>query len=75
MGWPCDEEGDRLRKAIIAAPDDAARKAAFEAFQKRMWQFIPLIPAGQFDQQNAYRSNISGVLSGYVIIYWNMEKG
>jgi peptide/nickel transport system substrate-binding protein len=74
MGWPCDAEGDTLRKAVTAAPDDESRKAAFEAFQKRMWQFIPLVPAGQFDQQNAYGKNISGVLGGYVIIYWNMEK-
>ncbi len=74
MGWPCDAEGDALRKAVTAAPDDASRKAAFEAFQKRMWQFIPYVPAGQFDQQNAYGKNVSGVLGGYVIIYWNMEK-
>jgi len=74
MGWPCDEEGDTLRKAIIAAPDEPSRKAAFEAFQKRMWQFIPFVPAGQFDQQNAYGKNISGVLSGYVNIYWNLQK-
>jgi peptide/nickel transport system substrate-binding protein len=74
MGWPCDAEGDVLRKAVLAAPDDAARKAAFETFQKRMWQFIPFVPAGQFDQQNAYGKNISGVLGGYVISYWNIEK-
>jgi peptide/nickel transport system substrate-binding protein len=74
MGWPCDAEGETLRKAVTAAPDDASRKAAFEAFQKRMWQFIPYVPAGQFDQQNAYGKNVSGVLGGYVIIYWNMQK-
>jgi peptide/nickel transport system substrate-binding protein len=74
MGWPCDAQGDALRKAVLAAPDIAARKAAFETFQKRMWQFIPFVPAGQFDQQNAYGKNISGVLGGYVISYWNIEK-
>jgi peptide/nickel transport system substrate-binding protein len=74
MGWPCDEQGDELRRAVLAAPDEAARKAAFETFQKRMWQFIPFVPAGQFDQQNAYGKNISGVLGGYVISYWNIEK-
>jgi peptide/nickel transport system substrate-binding protein len=74
MGFPCDEEGETLRKAVLAAPDEAARKAAFETFQRHMWQFIPFVPAGQFDQQNAYGKNISGVLSGYVISYWNIEK-
>jgi peptide/nickel transport system substrate-binding protein len=74
MGFPCDPEGAKLRQAVLQAPDDAARKAAFEAFQKHMWEFIPYIPAGQFDQQNAYRPNISGVLGGYVVSYWNIEK-
>ena len=49
-------------------------KAGFEAFQKRMWEFIPYVPGGQFDINNAYGKNISGVLDGYVIIYWNIEK-
>lgn len=75
MGWPCDAEGDTLRQAVTAAPDEASREAAFEVFQKHMWQFIPYVPAGQFDQQNAYGKNISGVLGGFVIVYWNMEKG
>lgn len=74
MGFPCDPQGVTLREAVLAAPDEAARLAAFEVFQKHMWQFIPYIPAGQFDQQNAYRKNISGVLGGYVISYWNIEK-
>ncbi len=74
MGYPCDPEGVKLRDAAMAAPDDASRKAAFAALQTYMWQFIPYIPAGQFDQQNAYGKNISGVLGGYVISYWNIEK-
>jgi peptide/nickel transport system substrate-binding protein len=74
MGMPCDPEGEALRQAVLAAPDDASRKAAFEVFQKHAWQFIPYIPAGNFDINNAYRPNISGVLDGYVINYWNIEK-
>ncbi len=74
MGMPCDQEGETLRQAVLAAPDDAARKAAFETFQKHAWDFIPYIPGGQFDINNAYRKTVSGVLDGYVINYWNMAK-
>ena len=74
IGFPCDPEGEDLRRSVLAAPDDAARKVAFETFQRHMWQFIPFVPAGQFDQQNAYGKNISGVLGGYVITYWNIAK-
>jgi peptide/nickel transport system substrate-binding protein len=74
MGMPCDPEGEKLRQAVLAARGQAAQNAAFETFQKHAWQFIPYIPGGQFDINNAYRKNISGVLDGYVIIYWNIEK-
>ena len=74
MGMPCDPESEKLRQAVLAARGLDAQKAAFETFQKNAWQFIPYIPGGQFDINNAYRKNISGVLDGYVIIYWNIEK-
>jgi peptide/nickel transport system substrate-binding protein len=74
MGMPCDEEGEKLRQAVLAAPDAESRKAAFDTFQKHAWEFIPYIPGGQFDINNAYGKNISGVLDGYVINYWNIEK-
>ncbi len=48
-GWPCDPQGEALRQAFLEAPDDASRKVAFAAFQKRLWEFLPYIPLGQFD--------------------------
>lgn len=73
-GFPCDKQGMALRDAVFAAPDDATRKAAFETFQRAMWQFIPYVPAGQFDVQNAWSKHVTGVLDSYVIAYWNIEK-
>ncbi|HEY2133426.1 MAG TPA: ABC transporter substrate-binding protein [Acetobacteraceae bacterium] len=74
LGWPCDPEGETLRQKVLSAPDAAARTAAFATFQKRLWDFLPYIPAGQFDVANAYRKNIDGVLDSYVIAYWNISK-
>ena len=73
-GFPCDPEGEALRQAFLGASDDAGRKATFAAFQKRLWEFLPYIPAGQFDVSSAYGKNISGVLDAYFIAYWNIEK-
>ena len=62
-GFPCDAEGEALRQAFLEAPDDPARRrVAFEKLQARAWQFLPYIPAGQFDVVNAYRPNVAGVL-------------
>jgi len=74
MGMPCDPEGEKLRQAVLAAPDQPARLATFETFQEHAWTFLPYIPGGQFDINNAYGKNISGVLDGYVINYWNIDK-
>lgn len=73
-GYPCDPAGETLRQQFLAAPNDAARKSAFEAFQKRAWEFLPYVPAGQFDVSNAYRSNVHGVVDDLFLNYWNIEK-
>jgi peptide/nickel transport system substrate-binding protein len=73
-GFPCDPQGEALRQTFLAAPDDAARKVAFDAFQQRLWAFLPYIPVGQFDVVNAWRGDVSGVLDAYFVTYWNIEK-
>jgi len=73
-GYPCDQQGEALRQAFFAAPDSAARRTAFEAFQRRAWEYIPYIPAGQFDVFSAYRRNVDGILDGAFIAYWNIQK-
>jgi peptide/nickel transport system substrate-binding protein len=73
-GWPCDPQGEALRQAFLEAPDDASRKVAFAAFQKRLWEFLPYIPLGQFDVVTGWGKNVSGVLNAYIVAYWNIEK-
>lgn len=73
-GFPCDPDGEALRQQFLVARDEPARKAAFEALEKRAWQFLPYIPAGQFDVLNAYRGNVTGVLDSYYLAYWNIRN-
>jgi peptide/nickel transport system substrate-binding protein len=73
-GFPCDPEGEALRQKVFAAADDTARRAAFEAFQRHLWDFMPYVPEGQFDVASAYRQDVTGVLAAYVQPYWNIEK-
>jgi peptide/nickel transport system substrate-binding protein len=73
-GWPCDPQGEALRQAFLEAPDDAARKVAFAAFQKRLWEFLPYIPVGQFDVATGWRKAVTGVLNAYIVAYWNIDK-
>jgi peptide/nickel transport system substrate-binding protein len=73
-GFPCDTDGEALRQKVLSAPDQAAQVAAFDTFQQHLWQFIPYVPLGQFDVDNAWGKNITGVVDGAFNAYWNIEK-
>ena len=72
-GWPCDEEAERLRAALIEA-DDAARPALLTQLQRRLAETVPYRIVGQSNGPAAYRTNITGVLPSPVVVYWNIEK-
>lgn len=73
-GWPCDAEAERLRGAVVDAPNDTARMAATEALHRRLAEMQPYRVLGQFDQPYARRDNIRGVLAAPVMVFWNVEK-
>jgi peptide/nickel transport system substrate-binding protein len=73
-GWPCDAEAEKLRDALARAPTPEAQKAALEAFHKRLWQVVPLVLAGQFEQPSVYRKNLSGLLKASSPVFWNVVK-
>ena len=72
-GWPCDEEAERLRQAFLDA-DDAGRPAALDRLHRRLAEVQPYRVLGQYDQPVAMRSNVNGMLSSAVMVYWNIAK-
>jgi peptide/nickel transport system substrate-binding protein len=72
-GWPCDEQAEALRAAFLDA-DDAARPAALEKLHRYLAQVQPYRVLGQYDQPVALRSNVTGLLSSPIIVYWNIDK-
>ncbi|MBL8691864.1 MAG: ABC transporter substrate-binding protein [Rhodospirillaceae bacterium] len=74
-GWPCDEEGEKLRLQLLDATDPAERKQLLEAFHKRLWEYLPLIPAGQYESVSAWRTDrVQGVIKAPTLAYWNISK-
>ena len=74
FGWPTDAKMEELREAWFNAPDAASSKRAADAVQKRAYEFVPVIPTGQFILPTAYRSNISGLIIAPINLLWNVEK-
>lgn len=73
-GWPCDEEAERLRNAVVDALDEPARRAAIEVLHRRLAEVQPYRVLGQYDQPYARRSNVTGVLDSPLMVFWNIEK-
>ena len=72
FGWPCDSELERLRDAFAKETDPAKQKAIAEAVQQRAAAYPTHVPLGQYVQPVAMRKNVSGLLTGPSIAYWNI---
>ena len=73
-GWPCDQVEEDMRMQYIRESDPAKRKDLLVAMHRRLWEFVPYLPLGQFVQPFLWRSNISGVLRTNVLAFWNISK-
>ena len=72
-GWPCDEAAEKLRAAFLDA-DEAARPAALDTLHRYLAEVQPYRVLGQYDQPVAMRTNITGMLTSPVMLYWNIDK-
>ena len=74
FGWPSDPKMEELREAWFKAKTPEESKKAAEAVQRRAFEFVPIIPTGQFILPTAYRSNIRGLIIAPINLLWNVEK-
>jgi peptide/nickel transport system substrate-binding protein len=72
-GWPTSPRLEELRGQWFAAPDDTARKAICRDIQLQAFQDVPYIPTGRWADVTAWRTNMTGVLSGMPLFY-NLSK-
>ncbi|MFT8242794.1 ABC transporter substrate-binding protein [Roseomonas sp. BN140053] len=73
-GWPCDEQLEQLRRAWWEETDAAKRRALVDDIQRRAFEVVPYINAGQFRSRAAFRSNVEGVRATTVPVFWGVRK-
>jgi len=73
-GWPCDPELEKLRDQFARSLDDKSRKAIAEQVQVRAMEIGAYVPLGDYEKAVAARKNISGFVTGYMTVFWNVEK-
>jgi peptide/nickel transport system substrate-binding protein len=73
-GWPCDEHIAQLTDAWAVETDAAKRHAITEELQRRHLESVTYIPLGQYQSVIAARKNLTGIIGGPALFYWNIDK-
>jgi peptide/nickel transport system substrate-binding protein len=73
FGWPTSPEMESLREQWFDAPDPATQKKLAEAIQTQAFIDVPYYPLGIYFVPTAYRSDLTGVLSG-LSLFWNVRR-
>jgi len=73
-GWPTDSPLERLRDAFALATTERERKSLAEQVQVRAMEIVSYIPLGEYRIYPVARSNVTGLVPGFFLVYWNLEK-
>lgn len=74
FGWPTDPEAERIHDQWVLASDPAEQLRLEKAYELRACEFLPFLPLGRYVQSSAWRANITGILKGPSIVFWNVKK-
>ena len=74
VGWPTDPKLESLRDAWIDSTDEAEKKKLSEQIQTEAFDFVSVIPLGQYMQSTAWRSDLKGLLKGPGPVFWNISR-
>jgi len=74
FGWPCDQAAEKMRQAFMREPDPTKQKQIADAWHKQLWENIPFVPVGQYDQPIIHRKNVTGIVRGVMIVWWGIDK-
>jgi peptide/nickel transport system substrate-binding protein len=75
-GWPCDKPLDELRTAWIKETVPAKRRELLDAFQRRAYETVPYVNAGQYSTAFAARANLKGLdkLWSGMPAFWALDR-
>ncbi|WP_170134892.1 ABC transporter substrate-binding protein [Acuticoccus kandeliae] len=74
FGWPANEKIEELRAAWGAEADPDKRAEIMDALHEEMMDYAPFVMLGQYQMPSGWRSNVSGVVKGSILGFWNIEK-
>lgn len=73
-GWYCDEQLKPLMDKFNLSNDIEVRKRLAGEMQERVYAVGNFVSGGQFTAADGHRSNLKGVLSVGIPVFWNIQK-
>ncbi len=74
-GWPSMPDIEALRNTWLRTSDLAGQKKIAREIQARAFMEVPYIPLGQMITPTAYRSDLTGMITGGITAFWNIRRG
>lgn len=72
--WASSPRLEDLRDAWFRAPDLATRQRIAAEIQIEALNEVTAIPLGLFYDRTAYRTELTGVLQGWPVVFWNVRR-
>ncbi len=74
FGWPSDPKIEQIYAEWLSATDPAEQTRLERAYQLQAFETLPFIPLGGYRQTSAWRDDLSGILKGPSVVFWNVKK-
>ena len=74
IGWPSDPKLESLHNAFANAQTDVERKRLAEEIQVRAMEIGAFVPLGNYLVKVGARKTVTGFVTGFFTVYWNVEK-
>jgi peptide/nickel transport system substrate-binding protein len=74
FGWPSDPRMEEIYNAWLGSVDPAEQTRLEREYQLEGLTSLPFIPLGRFRQTAAWRENVTGLLDGPSVVFWNVTK-
>ncbi len=75
FGWPNDPRMEAIFDLWVAASDPAEQIGLARDYElEGLRETSPFIPLGRFRQTSAWRDNLTGLLDGPSVVFWNVTK-
>lgn len=74
FGWPNNPRIEEIYDRWLVTSDVAEQTKLEREYELQGFETLPFIPLGQYRQTSAWRDNVTGILEGPSVVFWNVSK-